>query len=75
MQEDRENILRARASGKGVLTSPFPLLKSNHLDVVLTFAVYKTDLPADATPDQRIEATLGYVFVVLWALIIAGILL
>ncbi|KAI3915457.1 hypothetical protein MKW92_023539 [Papaver armeniacum] len=45
---------------KGVLTSPFPLLKSNHLGVVLTFAVYKTDLPADATPDQRIEATLGY---------------
>ncbi|KAI3969509.1 hypothetical protein MKX01_020070 [Papaver californicum] len=59
-EEDRENILRARASGKGVLTSPFPLLKSNHLGVVLTFAVYKTDLPADATPDQRIEATLGY---------------
>ncbi|CAN4110173.1 unnamed protein product [Withania somnifera] len=43
--EDRENILRARASGKGVLTSPFKLLKSNHLGVVLTFAVYNTHLP------------------------------
>ncbi|KAG5232064.1 histidine kinase [Salix suchowensis] len=43
-KEDRENILRARASGKGVLTSPFKLLKSNHLGVVLTFAVYDTDL-------------------------------
>uniref|UniRef100_A0A9I9DYN7 histidine kinase n=1 Tax=Cucumis melo TaxID=3656 RepID=A0A9I9DYN7_CUCME len=59
-KEDRENILRARASGKGVLTSPFKLLKSNHLGVVLTFAVYSTDLPPDATPEQRIEATVGY---------------
>lgn len=59
LQEDRENILRARASGKGVLTPPFKLLKSNHLGVVLTFAVYNTDLPQDATPEQRIEATLG----------------
>ncbi|XP_057955518.1 histidine kinase 2 [Malania oleifera] len=59
-KEDRNNILRARASGKGVLTSPFKLLKSNHLGVVLTFAVYGTDLPADVTPQQRIEATVGY---------------
>lgn len=59
-KEDRENILRARASGKGVLTSPFKLLKSNHLGVVLTFAVYNADLPPDATPEQRIEATVGY---------------
>ncbi|CAJ1971586.1 unnamed protein product [Sphenostylis stenocarpa] len=59
-KEDRENILRARASGKGVLTSPFKLLKSNHLGVVLTFAVYNTNLPLDATPKQRIEATVGY---------------
>ncbi|KAK9284454.1 hypothetical protein L1049_023627 [Liquidambar formosana] len=59
-KEDRENILRARASGKGVLTSPFKLLKSNHLGVVLTFAVYNTDLPPDATPKQRVEATVGY---------------
>ncbi|KAF8409700.1 hypothetical protein HHK36_005779 [Tetracentron sinense] len=59
-KEDRDNILRARASGKGVLTSPFKLLKSNHLGVVLTFAVYNTDLPLDATPEHRIEATMGY---------------
>ncbi|OMO62536.1 hypothetical protein COLO4_33016 [Corchorus olitorius] len=59
-KEDRENILRARATGKGVLTSPFKLLKSNHLGVVLTFAVYDKDLPPDATPEQRIEATAGY---------------
>ncbi|KAK9060407.1 hypothetical protein SSX86_021111 [Deinandra increscens subsp. villosa] len=59
-KEDRGNILRARASGKGVLTSPFKLLKSNHLGVVLTFAVYSTHLPQDATPEQRIKATVGY---------------
>lgn len=58
-QEDRENILRARATGKGVLTSPFPLLKSNHIGVVLTFAVYNADLPADATQEMRINATEG----------------
>eukprot|EP01018_Ginkgo_biloba_P003776 Gb_14997 [translate_table: standard] len=58
-KEDRENILRARATGKGVLTSPFTL-ESNHLGVVLTFAVYNTDLPPDATPEERIEATTGY---------------
>ncbi|WJX75030.1 Histidine kinase 2 [Trifolium repens] len=59
-KEDHENILRARASGKGVLTSPFKLLKSNHLGVVLTFAVYNSNLPPDATLDQRMEATVGY---------------
>lgn len=62
LQEERENLLRARASGKGVLTSPFKLLKSNHLGVVLTFAVYDTDLPPDATEEQRVEATIGYCF-------------
>ncbi|KAJ8510337.1 hypothetical protein OPV22_000771 [Ensete ventricosum] len=59
-KEDRGNILRARATGKGVLTSPFNLLKSNHLGVVLTFAVYNTNLPPNATPKERIEATVGY---------------
>ncbi|RWR96002.1 Signal transduction response regulator [Cinnamomum micranthum f. kanehirae] len=59
-KEDRENILRARASGKGVLTSPFKLLKSNRLGVVLTFAVYNEDLPADAKLAERIAATQGY---------------
>ncbi|XP_072990944.1 probable histidine kinase 5 isoform X1 [Typha latifolia] len=58
-KEDRDNILRARSTGKGVLTSPFNLLKSNHLGVVLTFAVYNSDFPI-ATPEERIEATIGY---------------
>lgn len=59
-EEDRENILRARESGKGVLTSPFKLLESNHLGVVLTFAVYNKDLPPEATTEERIEAAAGY---------------
>ena len=61
-QEDRENVLRARASGKGVLTAPFELLKTKRLGVILTFAVYKTDLPSNATPKERIQATDGYDF-------------
>ncbi|KAK9277771.1 hypothetical protein L1049_007318 [Liquidambar formosana] len=59
-KEDRENVLRARASGRGVLTAPFPLIKSNRLGVILTFAVYKSDLPSNATPKERIQATDGY---------------
>ncbi|KAI8022996.1 Histidine kinase 3 [Camellia lanceoleosa] len=59
-KEDRENVLRARESGTGVLTAPFPLLKSNRLGVILTFAVYKSDLPSNATPNERIQATDGY---------------
>lgn len=59
-EEDHENIVRARATGKGVLTSPFRLLESNHLGVVLTFPVYYTDLPPDATPEERNRATAGY---------------
>ncbi|KAL3635905.1 Histidine kinase 4 [Castilleja foliolosa] len=58
-EEDRENILRARATGKAVLTSPFRLLNS-HLGVVLTFAVYKPKLPPNPTVRDRIEATTGY---------------
>ncbi|KAL8137799.1 hypothetical protein V2J09_003800 [Rumex salicifolius] len=59
-KEDRDNVLRARESGKGVLTAPFPLLKTNRLGVILTFAVYKMDLPSNATPIERVQATLGY---------------
>lgn len=59
MQEDRENILRARATGKAVLTSPFRLLESNHLGVVLTFPVYRLGLPTDATVEERVAATAG----------------
>ncbi|MBA0631504.1 hypothetical protein Godav_000375 [Gossypium davidsonii] len=58
--EDRENILRARATGKAVLTSPFRLLGSHHLGVVLTFPVYKSKLPPSPTEQERIEATAGY---------------
>ncbi|KAJ6825759.1 putative histidine kinase 3 [Iris pallida] len=59
-KEDRDNILRARASGKGVLTAPFRLLKSKRLGVILTYAVYKSELPSDATPSKRIQAAIGY---------------
>ncbi|KAF8399975.1 hypothetical protein HHK36_015847 [Tetracentron sinense] len=59
-KEDRDNVLRARKSGKGVLTAPFRLLKSKRLGVILTFAVYKSELPSNATPDERIQATDGY---------------
>lgn len=56
-------MLRARESGKGVLTAPFRLLKTNRLGVILTFAVYKRDLPSNATPNERIQATDGCVYV------------
>ncbi|CAL0329711.1 unnamed protein product [Lupinus luteus] len=59
-KEDRENMIRARESGKGVLTAPFRLLKTNRLGVILTFAVYKRDLPSNASPNERIQATNGY---------------
>ncbi|XP_051144770.1 histidine kinase 4 [Andrographis paniculata] len=58
-EEDRENILRARATGKAVLTRPFRLLNS-HLGVVLTFPVYNYNLPSNPTVKDRIEATAGY---------------
>ncbi|EYU42086.1 hypothetical protein ABFS82_05G001200 [Erythranthe guttata] len=59
-KEDRDNVLRARESGKGVLTAPFRLLKTNRLGVILTFAVYKRELPPNATPAERIQETAGY---------------
>ncbi|WOL09367.1 putative histidine kinase 4 [Canna indica] len=59
-EEDRENILRARSTGKAVLTRPFRLLESNHLGVVLTFPVYLSGLPADATAEERVKAIAGY---------------
>ncbi|CAN8266850.1 unnamed protein product [Cochlearia groenlandica] len=59
-EEDRENILRARETGKAVLTSPFRLLASHHLGVVLTFPVYKSSLPENPTVEERIAATAGY---------------
>ncbi|GLT86705.1 hypothetical protein SLE2022_048260 [Rubroshorea leprosula] len=59
-KEDRENVLRARESGKGVLTAPLKLIKTKRLGVILTFAVYKRELPSNATPNERIQATDGY---------------
>ncbi|CAN6549197.1 unnamed protein product [Malus baccata var. baccata] len=59
-KEDRQNVLRARAVGKGVLTAPFRLLETKRFGVVLTFAVYKRNLPSNATPTERIQATDGY---------------
>ncbi|CAL9776755.1 unnamed protein product [Musa acuminata subsp. burmannicoides] len=59
-KEDCENILRARESGKGVLTAPFRLLKSKRLGVILTYAVYKSELTSNATPAERIQAAIGY---------------
>ncbi|KAK3040715.1 hypothetical protein RJ639_028005 [Escallonia herrerae] len=59
-EEDHENILRARATGKAVLTSPFRLLGSHHLGVVLTFPVYKLKLPTNPSVKERIDATAGY---------------
>lgn len=59
MKEDRDNILRSRATGKAVLTSPFRLLGSHHLGVVLTFPVYKFKLSPDPTAEERIRATAG----------------
>ncbi|XP_010527816.1 PREDICTED: histidine kinase 4 [Tarenaya hassleriana] len=53
-EEDRENILRARETGKAVLTSPFRLLGSHHLGVVLTFPVYKSKLPKNPTVEDKV---------------------
>ncbi|KAJ4832078.1 hypothetical protein Tsubulata_009846 [Turnera subulata] len=49
-----------RVSGRGVLSAPFRLLKTNRLGIILTFTVYKTHLPPSATPNERIQATIGY---------------
>lgn len=57
--DDRENILRARESGKGVLTAPFKLL-NNRLGVISTYTVYKSEFPAYARPQERIQAAIGY---------------
>ncbi|KAH6777591.1 CHASE domain containing histidine kinase protein [Perilla frutescens var. hirtella] len=58
-KEDRENILRAQATSKAVLTSLFRLLNSHHLGVILTFPVYNSNLPSNPTVKERIEATTG----------------
>ncbi|XP_020189401.1 probable histidine kinase 3 [Aegilops tauschii subsp. strangulata] len=57
--DDRENIIRARESGKGVLTAPFQLL-NGRLGVILTYSVYKSEPPADARLQERVQAAIGY---------------
>ncbi|XP_062207924.1 probable histidine kinase 3 [Phragmites australis] len=57
--DDRENVLRARESGKGVLTAPFELL-NNRLGVISTYTVYESELPPNARPHERIQAAIGY---------------
>ncbi|KAL6595125.1 hypothetical protein ACP70R_048228 [Stipagrostis hirtigluma subsp. patula] len=57
--EHRENVLRARESGKGVLTAPFKLLNNRH-GVISTYTVYKYKLPPNARPQERIQAAIGY---------------
>ncbi|CAI9096820.1 OLC1v1033041C1 [Oldenlandia corymbosa var. corymbosa] len=59
-EEDRENILKAKATGKAVLTKPFRLLSSHHLGVVLTIPVFKSLLPPNPTVQERLKATAGY---------------
>ncbi|KAK1282462.1 Histidine kinase 3 [Acorus calamus] len=60
-KEDCSNVLRARESGQGVLTAPFRLLTTKRLGVILTFVVYESELPPNATPNERIQATKGYI--------------
>ncbi|KAL4288445.1 hypothetical protein AHAS_Ahas19G0286900 [Arachis hypogaea] len=48
------------SQAKGVLTALFRLFKTNRVGVILTFAVYKRNLPSNATLGQRIQATDRY---------------
>ncbi|KAG0495254.1 hypothetical protein HPP92_006248 [Vanilla planifolia] len=59
-EEDRENILRARATSNVVLTNPFRFLELNHLGVVLTLPVYRMGLPAEAIEVEHIQAPAEY---------------
>ncbi|XP_047078541.1 probable histidine kinase 3 [Lolium rigidum] len=59
--DGRENILRAAESGKGVLTAPFKLgVLNNRFGVILTYTLYKYDLPATARTEERSQAAVGY---------------
>ncbi|GKD71835.1 histidine kinase 3, partial [Tanacetum coccineum] len=53
--ENRKDVMRARELRKGVLTAPFELIKTNRLRVILTFAMYKRDLPSNATPEKELK--------------------
>uniref|UniRef100_A0A0D9ZYG8 Protein kinase domain-containing protein n=1 Tax=Oryza glumipatula TaxID=40148 RepID=A0A0D9ZYG8_9ORYZ len=56
---DSENVLRAIESGKVVLTAPLRLL-SNRIGVISAYAVYKSELPLNATVQDRIQSSIGY---------------
>ncbi|VAH01286.1 unnamed protein product [Triticum turgidum subsp. durum] len=56
--DDRENIIRARESGRGVLTAPF--LMNGRIRVILTYSVYKSEPLGNARPQERIQAAIGY---------------
>ncbi|WVZ77071.1 hypothetical protein U9M48_024973 [Paspalum notatum var. saurae] len=57
--EDRENVQRARESGKPALTAPFKML-NDRIGVILTHTVSKSELPRNATPQLRIQSAIGY---------------
>ncbi|GJR52085.1 histidine kinase 3 [Tanacetum coccineum] len=58
-KENRENVMRAKELQKGVLTAPFELIKTNRLGVILTFAMYKRDLPSNSTPEKELKQLMG----------------
>ncbi|RLM84323.1 hypothetical protein C2845_PM04G07360 [Panicum miliaceum] len=57
--EDRENVLRARESGKVALSAPFKL-HNNHTGVILTYAAYSSKLRSNATAQDRVQSAIGY---------------
>ncbi|GJY95366.1 histidine kinase 3, partial [Tanacetum coccineum] len=57
--ENRENVMRAKELQKGVLTAPFELIKTNRLGVILTFAMYKRDLPSNSTLEKELKQLIG----------------
>ncbi|GJZ81130.1 histidine kinase 3 [Tanacetum coccineum] len=57
--ENRKNVMRVRELRKGVLTAPFELIKTNRLGVILTFAMYKRDLPSNATLEKELKQLMG----------------
>ncbi|KAF7077190.1 hypothetical protein CFC21_081771 [Triticum aestivum] len=57
--DDRENIIRARESGRGALTAPFQLL-NGRIGVILTYSVYTSEAVVNARPQELIQAAIGY---------------
>uniref|UniRef100_A0A8R7QMQ2 histidine kinase n=2 Tax=Triticum urartu TaxID=4572 RepID=A0A8R7QMQ2_TRIUA len=57
--DDRENIIRARESGRGALTAPFQLL-NGRIGVILTYSVYTSEAVVNARPQELTQAAIGY---------------